>query len=59
MNAHLGTVGTMLHRKGSHVWTIAPDAMVFEAIKMMAEKNVGALLVMDGSGRLLGIVSVG
>ena len=57
MNAHLGTVGTMLHRKGSHVWSIAPDAMVFEAIKMMAEKNIGALLVMDGSGKLLGIVS--
>jgi CBS domain-containing protein len=47
----------MLHRKGPQVWTIAPDAMVFDAIQMMADKNIGALLVTDGSGKLLGIVS--
>jgi CBS domain-containing protein len=57
MNASLGTVGTVLHRKGPQVWTIAPGAMVFEAIQMMADKNIGALLVTDGSGKLLGIVS--
>jgi CBS domain-containing protein len=38
------------------VWAIPPDASVYEAIKLMAEKQVGALLVIDGQ-RLVGIVS--
>jgi CBS domain-containing protein len=38
------------------VWAIPPDASVYEAIKLMADKEVGALLVMDGQ-RLVGIVS--
>jgi CBS domain-containing protein len=43
-----------LHHKTSAVWTVAPEAMVFDAIKFMAEKNIGALPVVSG-GRLTGI----
>jgi len=51
-----GTISAILKGKKSDVWTIHPDATVFEAIQMMAEKNVGALLVTE-NGRLIGIVS--
>src|SRR5436190_24251169 len=46
----------LLHDKGSDVWSLTPDATVYEAIDQMAEKGVGALLVMEGD-RLVGIVS--
>jgi CBS domain-containing protein len=51
-----GTLGIILARKGSAVWSISPDATVFEAIQLMADKNVGALPVVDDS-RLIGIIS--
>jgi CBS domain-containing protein len=51
-----GTLGIILARKGSAVWSISPDATVFEAIQLMANKNVGALPVEDNS-RLIGIIS--
>ena len=51
-----GTINEILTQKGSGIWTIPPDATVFEAIQMMAEKNVGALLVTD-QGKLMGVVS--
>jgi len=51
-----GTINEILHHKGATVWTITPDATVFEAIQMMADKNVGALLVTDKE-KLLGIIS--
>ena len=51
-----GSVGAILARKGSAVWSIAPNATVFDAIQLMADKNVGALPVLE-NGRLLGIVS--
>lgn len=51
-----GTVGVILARKDSAVWSISPRATVFEAIQLMAEKNVGALPVVDDS-RLVGIIS--
>ena len=50
------TIGSLLKDKGHQVWSIPPDALVYEAIERMAEKKVGALLVM-AEGRLLGIVS--
>lgn len=50
------TVGTMLREKQGKVWSIAPGASVYEAIALMAEKAVGALLVME-EGQLAGIVS--
>jgi len=52
----IGKIGDLLHHKGAQVWSISPDAMVFDAIQMMAEKNVGALLVTD-KGKLVGIIS--
>ncbi len=50
------TVQQILDGKGSDVWSITPDASVLEAIKLMAEKEVGALLVMTGE-KPVGIVS--
>jgi CBS domain-containing protein len=51
-----GTIGMVLHHKGSTVWTIPAEATVFEAIQLLAQKNIGALPVMD-AGRLIGIFS--
>ena len=50
------SVAHLLHAKGHAVWSIPPDASVYEAIKLMADKGVGALLVMEGQ-KLVGIVS--
>src|SRR5713101_10126986 len=49
-------VSDLLNEKGRHIWSLAPDATVYEAIEQMAQKGVGALLVMEGE-RLVGIVS--
>jgi CBS domain-containing protein len=51
-----GTIGEILHNKGASVWSIAPDLMVYDAIQIMADKNIGALLVTEG-GKLIGIIS--
>jgi CBS domain-containing protein len=50
------TVGTILHHKGTKVWTISPGATVFEAIRLLAQKNIGALPVVEGD-RVIGIFS--
>ena len=51
------TVGLVLSRKGSRtVWSVEPDQSVYEAIEKMAEKGIGALLVM-AEGKLAGILS--
>jgi CBS domain-containing protein len=50
------TVGSMLRHKGSEIFWLSPEATVYEAVAMMAEKGVGALLVLAG-GKLAGIVS--
>ncbi|MGA2136405.1 MAG: CBS domain-containing protein [Bryobacteraceae bacterium] len=50
------TVRSMLLHKGSDIFWLSPDATVFDAVAMMADKGVGALLVISG-GRLAGIVS--
>jgi CBS domain-containing protein len=39
----------LLSSKGSHVWSISPDATVFAGLRLMSEKNIGALLIVDGS----------
>jgi CBS domain-containing protein len=51
-----GTVSGILAQKGSTIWSIAPSAMVFDAIALMADKNVGALPVVDND-HLVGIIS--
>ncbi len=50
------TVAQLLERKGYRLFTIVPEASVFEALEQMAENEVGALLVMEAS-RLVGLIS--
>jgi CBS domain-containing protein len=50
------TISEILHVKGSNVWSVSPDTMVFDAIQMMADKNIGALLVIE-KDKLVGILS--
>ena len=52
----MATVRDMIRKKGYEVFTIAPEATVFEALTLMAEHNIGALLVMNGE-EINGIVS--
>jgi CBS domain-containing protein len=49
-------VSSILRHKGNGVWSIAPDASVYQAISIMAEKGIGALPVV-ADGRLIGILS--
>ena len=51
-----GTVGEILDRKRPEVWSVAPDTTVYQAIQLMADKNVGALPVLDNN-RLVGMIS--
>ena len=51
-----GTIEAILSQKSGEIWTTSPDATVYEAVALMAEKNVGALLVMEGE-KLAGIIS--
>jgi CBS domain-containing protein len=49
-------VADILKSKGNNVWSVTENITVYEALKMMGEKNVGALIVMDGE-KLKGIIS--
>lgn len=49
-------VAQVLQAKGYDIWSVTPDTSVYDAIKMMADKEVGALLVLEGE-KLVGIVS--
>ena len=49
-------ISDLLRHKGRAVWSLSPDATVYEAIDQMAQKEVGALLVMEGD-KLVGIIS--
>lgn len=49
-------VKQILNEKGRDVWAVPPDATIYEALELMAEKNIGAVLVMDGD-TLVGIFS--
>jgi CBS domain-containing protein len=53
---HAMPVGEILSYKGPVVWSVPPEATVLDAIKLMAEKNVGALLVVH-EGKLVGLLS--
>lgn len=50
------TVQSLLEGKGSAIYHLPPDSLVFDCITLMAEAGVGALLIMDGD-RLVGIMS--
>ena len=50
------TVCSILRRKGGEVWTISPESTVYDALLMLADRDIGALLVAE-SGRLVGIIS--
>ncbi|MGY1458932.1 MULTISPECIES: CBS domain-containing protein [unclassified Luteimonas] len=51
------TVRQLLESKGPEVHAIGPDAAVIDAIRLMAEKGIGALVVLEPGGRLAGMVS--
>jgi CBS domain-containing protein len=47
-------ISSLLHQKNSALWSVSPETTVFDAIKLMAEKNIGALLVLSGD-KLAGV----
>jgi CBS domain-containing protein len=49
-------VREILQSKGHDIWSIRPEASVFDAVKMMSERSVGALLVMEGE-KMVGIIT--
>jgi CBS domain-containing protein len=51
-----GTINSILKHKGGDVWSVSPDQSVYEAIEKMADKGVGALLVIF-EGKLVGVIS--
>jgi CBS domain-containing protein len=50
------TVRDILREKGYDIWSVSADATVYEALQVMADKNIGAVLVLE-EGRLVGILS--
>jgi CBS domain-containing protein len=52
----MSTLRHILQLKGNDVWSITPSATVFEALRLMADKDVGALLVMEAD-HLVGMIS--
>ncbi len=50
------TIAQLLNTKGNQVWSVEPKATIFEALEIMSEKEIGALLVME-DGKLTGIFS--
>lgn len=50
------TVRQVLQEKGNRIWSVSPATTVYDALTLMAEKNLGAVLVMDGA-RIAGIFS--
>ncbi len=52
----MNTISEILKKKGSQVWSVTPSTKVFDALKIMADKNVGAVLVIENE-QLEGIFS--
>jgi len=52
----IGTVYDILHNKGGEILTTSPDDTVYEALRLMGEKNIGALVAMEND-QVLGILS--
>lgn len=53
----MGKVRNILQAKGHAVYSIHPDSTVFEALNVLVNKNVGALVVLDSNEKFLGIFS--
>jgi CBS domain-containing protein len=51
------TAGELIRKKGGGIWTIERDETVYAAMKLMAEKDAGALLVMGDGNKIAGIIS--
>ncbi len=49
-------VRQLLHKKGHQIWSIGPDASVYEALELMSVKEIGALMVVEGSA-IFGVMS--
>ena len=52
----LDRVSEVLKRKGGQIWSVNPKATVYDALRIMADKNIGSLLVLDGDN-LAGLLS--
>lgn len=52
----MDNVGNILKQKGNQVWSIGPEDTVYRALEILAEKNIGVLLVMEGE-KVVGIFS--
>jgi len=50
-------VSDILKGKPKQIWSIKPNATVYEALKLMAEKEIGALMVIDQRGKVVGIMT--
>jgi CBS domain-containing protein len=51
-----GNISAILNQKGRDIFSVSPQSSVFDAVSLLAEKNIGAVLVMDGE-RLVGLFS--
>ena len=51
------TVREILLSKGNQVWSVTPDVTVYKALMIMADKSIGALLVLDKKGHPVGVMS--
>lgn len=51
-----GTIDAILGQKSREIWSVGPDATVYDAVALMAEKNCGALVVVQ-DGNLVGVIS--
>ena len=50
------TVKELIDNKGKEIWSVTPDSTVFDALKLMADKKIGAVLVIKDS-KVVGIMS--
>ncbi len=50
------TAGDIIRKKGSHVWSVTPDTTVYDTLRLMAEKEIGAVVVLE-AGQPVGIFS--
>ncbi|MBE2221490.1 MAG: CBS domain-containing protein [Anaerolineae bacterium] len=53
----MASINQLLQNKGGQVWSVSPDNTVLEALTTMAEKNIGAVVVVEPDGTVCGIFS--